>query len=67
MSGRSLHAKAILGEELFSRLSSTKVLLVGAGGIGCELRMYHTITVLKKRRCKIVLIRVVCCRAALPQ
>ncbi|RDX46452.1 hypothetical protein OH76DRAFT_1406967 [Lentinus brumalis] len=37
MSGRSLHAKAILGQELFSRLSQTKVLLVGAGGIGCEL------------------------------
>ncbi len=38
MSGRSLHANAILGQELFSRLSQTKVLLVGAGGIGCELR-----------------------------
>ncbi|KAI0658884.1 hypothetical protein C8Q70DRAFT_991217 [Cubamyces menziesii] len=37
MSGRSAHAKAILGEELFGRLSQTKVLLVGAGGIGCEL------------------------------
>ncbi|KAI0718410.1 hypothetical protein C8T65DRAFT_638983 [Cerioporus squamosus] len=37
MSGRSLHARAILGQELFSRLSQTKVLLVGAGGIGCEL------------------------------
>ncbi|KAL1712600.1 hypothetical protein EV715DRAFT_259401 [Schizophyllum commune] len=31
------HAKAILGEELHSRLGQTKVLLVGAGGIGCEL------------------------------
>ncbi|KAH9896598.1 hypothetical protein C8Q73DRAFT_416350 [Cubamyces lactineus] len=37
MSGRSAHAKAILGEELYGRLSQTKVLLVGAGGIGCEL------------------------------
>ncbi|KAI0634914.1 hypothetical protein C8Q77DRAFT_1104728 [Trametes polyzona] len=37
MSGRSTHAKAILGQELYSRLSQTKVLLVGAGGIGCEL------------------------------
>ncbi|OJT14808.1 Ubiquitin-activating enzyme E1-like [Trametes pubescens] len=37
MSGRSLHAKAILGQELYGRLSHTKVLLVGAGGIGCEL------------------------------
>ncbi|KAH9941250.1 uncharacterized protein BXZ73DRAFT_98467 [Epithele typhae] len=37
MSDRSLHAKAILGPDLFGRLSQTKVLLVGAGGIGCEL------------------------------
>ncbi|KAI0763975.1 hypothetical protein BD413DRAFT_606430 [Trametes elegans] len=37
MSGRATHAKAILGQELYSRLSSTRVLLVGAGGIGCEL------------------------------
>ncbi|KAH9838037.1 uncharacterized protein C8Q71DRAFT_574651 [Rhodofomes roseus] len=35
--GRSLHARAILGPELYGRLSETKVLLVGAGGIGCEL------------------------------
>ncbi|KAL0581299.1 E1 ubiquitin-activating protein uba2 [Marasmius crinis-equi] len=34
---RSVHAKAILGPELHARLASTKVLLVGAGGIGCEL------------------------------
>ncbi|KAL6299391.1 hypothetical protein BKA93DRAFT_807192 [Sparassis latifolia] len=34
---RSLHVKAILGPELYARLSTTKVLLVGAGGIGCEL------------------------------
>lgn len=46
MSGRSAHAKAILGEELFSRLSQTKVLLVGAGGIGCELRAYALFVVL---------------------
>ncbi|TBU39389.1 hypothetical protein BD309DRAFT_1012010 [Dichomitus squalens] len=37
MSGRSRHASAILGQDLFGRLSQTKVLLVGAGGIGCEL------------------------------
>ncbi|KAJ4480099.1 hypothetical protein J3R30DRAFT_3669821 [Lentinula aciculospora] len=36
-SGRTAHAKAILGPELHSRLAETKVLLVGAGGIGCEL------------------------------
>ncbi|KAH9950844.1 hypothetical protein B0H21DRAFT_863854, partial [Amylocystis lapponica] len=35
--GRSVHAKAVLGEELYARLPRTKVLLVGAGGIGCEL------------------------------
>ncbi|KIJ64071.1 hypothetical protein HYDPIDRAFT_91418 [Hydnomerulius pinastri MD-312] len=35
--GRYTHAKAILGPELCGRLSDTKVLLVGAGGIGCEL------------------------------
>ena len=40
MSGRSLHAQAILGQELYNRLSQTRVLLVGAGGIGCELCAY---------------------------
>ncbi|KAG6820463.1 hypothetical protein H0H93_000217 [Arthromyces matolae] len=34
---RSAHARAILGPELYERLPDTKVLLVGAGGIGCEL------------------------------
>ncbi|KAF8880664.1 hypothetical protein BD779DRAFT_1548299 [Infundibulicybe gibba] len=34
---RTAHAKAILGPELHAQLSNTKVLLVGAGGIGCEL------------------------------
>ncbi|KAH7107030.1 hypothetical protein BKA62DRAFT_825615 [Auriculariales sp. MPI-PUGE-AT-0066] len=33
---RLVHARAILGNE-FDRLQSTKVLVVGAGGIGCEL------------------------------
>lgn len=37
-SGRYVHAEAILGSELVGRLADTKVLLVGAGGIGCELR-----------------------------
>ena len=36
--GRTAHAEAILGRELCARLPQTKVLLVGAGGIGCELR-----------------------------
>ncbi|KAI0916109.1 hypothetical protein AcW1_010036 [Taiwanofungus camphoratus] len=35
--GRSTHARAILGQDLYTRLPETKVLLVGAGGIGCEL------------------------------
>jgi prepilin signal peptidase PulO-like enzyme (type II secretory pathway) len=37
---RTAHAKAILGSELHSRLANTSVLLVGAGGIGCELRAF---------------------------
>ncbi|CAL1710842.1 unnamed protein product [Somion occarium] len=36
-SRRNLHAEAVLGPELSARLPETKVLLVGAGGIGCEL------------------------------
>lgn len=53
-SGRYAHAEAILGSELVNRLADTKVLLVGAGGIGCELRQsesslfsHHEIAVLK--------------------
>ncbi|KAJ7595673.1 hypothetical protein C8J56DRAFT_386527 [Mycena floridula] len=34
---RTAHAEAILGPELHKKLIDTKVLLVGAGGIGCEL------------------------------
>ncbi|KAF9511239.1 hypothetical protein BS47DRAFT_1346954 [Hydnum rufescens UP504] len=34
---RLSHCQAILGPELFSKLPSTRVLIVGAGGIGCEL------------------------------
>ncbi|TFK50549.1 hypothetical protein OE88DRAFT_1713030 [Heliocybe sulcata] len=37
MSARYTHARAILGPEMSERLPETKVLLVGAGGIGCEL------------------------------
>jgi hypothetical protein len=36
---RDFHARAILGPKLHDRLPNVKVLLVGAGGIGCELRM----------------------------
>ncbi|KAF7312326.1 Ubiquitin-like modifier activating enzyme 2 [Mycena indigotica] len=34
---RSAYAKMILGPELHGSLADTRVLLVGAGGIGCEL------------------------------
>jgi len=35
--GRSAHAKALLGQEAFEKIRHSKVLVVGAGGIGCEL------------------------------
>jgi ubiquitin-like 1-activating enzyme E1 B len=34
---RHAYTKAILGEDLFAKLSSSKILVVGAGGIGCEV------------------------------
>ncbi|KAG9029401.1 E1 ubiquitin-activating protein uba2 [Tulasnella sp. JGI-2019a] len=34
---RNTHALAILGPKLYSKLNQTRVLVVGAGGIGCEL------------------------------
>ncbi|KAH8813723.1 hypothetical protein DL96DRAFT_1625225 [Flagelloscypha sp. PMI_526] len=37
MAGRSSHARAILGPALYDQMASAKILLVGAGGIGCEL------------------------------
>lgn len=37
---RSAHARVILGPELYAQLANTNVLLVGAGGIGCELRKW---------------------------
>lgn len=41
MDGRTRHATAILGPELSARLPDVKVLLVGAGGIGCEVCESH--------------------------
>lgn len=35
---RGFHARAIFGPKLHDRLPDVKVLIVGAGGIGCELR-----------------------------
>lgn len=43
-SGRYTHSRAILGSGLVNRLVDTKVLLVGAGGIGCELRRSYFFT-----------------------
>lgn len=37
---RGAHVRAILGPELYAQLANTNVLLVGAGGIGCELRKW---------------------------
>ncbi|KAL0477176.1 ubiquitin-like 1-activating enzyme E1 [Acrasis kona] len=34
---RYSHIKQIYGDELFNRMQKSKVLVVGAGGIGCEL------------------------------
>lgn len=34
---RSSHAEALLGPELFDKIKHARILVVGAGGIGCEL------------------------------
>lgn len=34
---RDVYNKRILGQTLYDKVSSSRVLLVGAGGIGCEL------------------------------
>lgn len=36
--GRLSHTEALLGPELFKKVRTTPILVVGAGGIGCELR-----------------------------
>jgi len=35
---RLSHSEALLGPELFKLVRQTPILVVGAGGIGCELR-----------------------------
>jgi ubiquitin-like 1-activating enzyme E1 B len=34
---RYAHIKQVHGEELFKAMNTCKILVVGAGGIGCEL------------------------------
>ena len=35
---RLTHSEALLGPELFKLVRETPIMVVGAGGIGCELR-----------------------------
>ena len=35
---RSTYVEALLGADTFAKVRNTKILVVGAGGIGCELR-----------------------------
>ncbi|KND02700.1 E1 ubiquitin-activating protein UBA2 [Spizellomyces punctatus DAOM BR117] len=37
MAGRYQHSKTTIGVDLFQKVSEARVLMVGAGGIGCEL------------------------------
>jgi ubiquitin-like 1-activating enzyme E1 B len=34
---RDSYNKRVLGKELYDKVSNSRILLVGAGGIGCEL------------------------------
>jgi hypothetical protein len=48
-SHRSKNARAILGDDLCSKLADIKVLLVGAGGIGCELCTFSFPSVIQSK------------------
>lgn len=37
MSNRDSHNMRVLGKNLFDKVSQSNILLIGAGGIGCEL------------------------------
>lgn len=37
MTDRDSYNIRVLGQELYDKVSSSKILLIGAGGIGCEL------------------------------
>jgi hypothetical protein len=45
---RSTYVEALLGAETFAKVRNTKILVVGAGGIGCELR--EPLSLLSSRR-----------------
>lgn len=37
MGDRNSHVKQVLGSKTLGKVSASRVLMVGAGGIGCEL------------------------------
>lgn len=47
---RLSHSQALLGPELFEQIRETPVLVVGAGGIGCELRELLWACAMSRRR-----------------